>query len=332
MRAVLFWWLFSVMDRDWWVRFLSRFGTPFIVGKYNSSNQKDKNTLSAAFSAASQLLGLVISKDTEVEIKEISADKNGDAFLKMHDVANREMSKLILGQTMTSEAQHGGMGSNQAKVHNMVRGDIKQFDSTTLATTLENQLIKQYLAFNGLTGSVKIICGSAGPEEVTAAATVIKTAHDAGLQLTQAGIEQFSELSGLPFERAAVNLTPPAGLSAFRHALALEGLLGRKDLPLGLSSALSATTPRQTRQLPAYLPPDAVLDSIASSGAEGLAAAFTGLYAPVRRMILESESATDLEHRLRTFYADHSPAAAAELIEQALTAHAANGTLATRKP
>ena len=314
LRAVLFWWLFSVMDRDWWVRFLARFGTPFIVGKYNSANIKDKSTLVAAFSAASQLMGLVVSKDTEVEVQEVAANKSGEAFQAMHDIANREMSKLILGQTMTSDAQPAGIGGGaQAQVHNAVRGDIKQWDATVLAQTLENALLNQYLGINGLTGSVKIITGSAGPEEITAAAETIKTAHDAGLQLTDSGIEQFSEMAGMPFQRApiAAPAIPPQ---------ALRALFAGRPQPLSAGAA----------DLPGYLPTDAQLDAVATAGAEGLAAAFQGLYAPVRALILTSTSPLDLEHKLRHFYADHNPAAASELVADALTAYAANGALATR--
>jgi phage gp29-like protein len=333
LRAGLFWWLFSVMDRDWWVRFLARFGTPFIVGKYNSANPKDKSTLTRAFSAASQLLGLVISKDTEIEVTQAATKDTGEAFQKMHEIANRELSKLILGQTSTSEAQPSALGGSQAQVHNTVRGDIKQFDATTLAHTLENQLCKQYLAINGLTGSVKIITGSAGPEEIKAAANVVKTAADSGLQLTDAGIEQFSEVAGLPFQRAplptAASATP-SGLSADIWEVLRPNLLFRRGLredvastPRPLSAGASA--------LPAYLPTNAELDSIAQTGAEGLAAAFHGIFAPVRQLILSSQSAADLEARLRVWYADHNPSAAAELIESALTAYTANGAAAHRR-
>lgn len=311
LRACLFWWLFSVMDRDWWVRFLSRFGTPFIVGKYNTANPKDKSTLANAFAAASQLLGLVVSKETQVEIHDVSANTHGDAFEKMHAVANREMSKLILGQTMTSEAQAQGIGGSQAAVHNMVRGDIKQWDASMLAATLEAQLCTPYLRINGLTGSVKIVWGSAGAEEIKAASETVKSAHESGLELTDQGIEQFSELSGLPFRRAAAPVQPTP-----------RDPLAARPLPLSATAA---------RQLPDYLPSDDELDAIAANGAEGLAAAFTGLYAPIRRLILTSSSAADLEAKLQSFYADHNPASAAELIADALTAYAANGAAATRR-
>lgn len=311
LRACLFWWLFSVMDRDWWVRFLSRFGTPFIVGKYNTANPKDKATLANAFAAASQLLGLVVSKETQVEIHDVSANTHGDAFEKMHSVANRELSKLILGQTMTSEAQAQGIGGSQAMVHNMVRGDIKQYDAATLAATLEAQLCLPFLRINGLHGAVKIVWGTAGPEEIKAASDTLKSAHESGLELTDQGIEQFSELSGLPFRRVSAPALP-----------------NPRATPAGLPQALSATP---AIALPDYLPTDAELDAIATAGAEGLAAAFHGIYAPVRRLILTSQSPADLEQKLRQWYADHSPAAASDLIAEALSAYAANGAASVRR-
>ena len=54
MRAVLFWWLFAVMGRDWWARFLDRFGSPFLEGRYDSADDESRGLLEAAFSAASK--------------------------------------------------------------------------------------------------------------------------------------------------------------------------------------------------------------------------------------------------------------------------------------
>ena len=68
-------------------------------------------------------------------------------------------------------------------------------------------------------------------------------------------------------------------------------------------------------------------DRIAESAAADLARAFRGTYAPVRRLIALSRSAEELEASLRTFYDDHSEARIAPIIEDALTAYAANGTL-----
>jgi hypothetical protein len=320
MRACVFWWLFSVMDRDWWVRFLSRFGSPFMVGKYNPADKKGKNTLAAAFAGASQLLGLVISKETEVEIKEVSANAHGDAFEKMHEIANQELSKLILGQTMTSSASAQGIGGSQAVVHNQVRGDIRQWDTSKLNSTLEAQLVRQFLDHNGLTGSVKLISGASNPEEAKAAGEALKTATLAGLELTDAGIEQFSELNGLPFRRSALPQAPRAGLaglSQLHRPLFAEALAAR---------ALPALPPGMD------MPTDAELDAIALAGSAGLADAFTGLLAPLRRLILTSESPEALTASISEWYRDLSPGHVADLTEQALTAYLANGTATARRP
>lgn len=319
LRACLFWWLFSVMDRDWWMRFLERFGAPFIVGKYNSANPKDKGVLTRAFGAATQLFALVVSKETDVEVKDVATNSHGDAFEKMHMIANRELSKLILGQTMTSEAQAQGLGGSQAAVHNTVRGDIRQFDAATLAATLEGQLVRQFLDFNGLAGRVKIITGSASPEEIKSATESLIAGTKAGLELTDQGIDQFSALGGLPFRRAAAQ--QPASVPLAVAPRYLPGLF---------AEALSR---RQPLQLPPgfQMPTDAELDAIAASGAKSLGATMQALHAPLRRLILESPSPEALEASLRNWLPDLDTTTAEALITPILTAYLANGAGTARR-
>ena len=35
MRSIIFWWLLGHMGRDWWARYLDKYGSPFVVGKYD---------------------------------------------------------------------------------------------------------------------------------------------------------------------------------------------------------------------------------------------------------------------------------------------------------
>ncbi len=307
MRAALFWWLFAVQDRDWWVRFLDRFGAPFLVGKYNTADPRAKSLLTHAFSAATRLFGLVVSKETDIEVNAVATQSHGEAFEDFASFANRELSKLILGQTMTSEAQAQGIGGTQAAVHNMVRGDIRQFDASTLAQTVIDQIARQFLAINGLAGNVTITTGGASPEEIKAAGEMVSHAKAGGLRLTNEGITQFSKMAGLPFER-----DPSPGTAS----------------PWGFTRDPFAAAPRRLRDVtPAYLPSDEQLDGIAAAGAPGLAAAFRGSLAPVRRLIATSTSAEDLEAKLRAFYADYDAGRVAALVEEALTAYAANGAV-----
>jgi len=129
MRSIVFWWLLSVMDRDWWARALERFGSPFIVARYDQADDKTRSKLEIALSMATRLFGVVVSKETEIELKEAASSQSGDAFDKFHTVCQREKSKHILGQTLSSEAQGTGLGSGVAKGQSDVRNDIRQFDA-----------------------------------------------------------------------------------------------------------------------------------------------------------------------------------------------------------
>ncbi len=202
MRAALFWWLFATMDRDWWIRFLERFGAPFIVGKYDAADDGARALLRNAFSAASRLFGLVVSRDTDIEVQAVNGTQHGDAFEQFHDTAKRELSKLILGQTMTSEAQAQGIGGSQAQVHDGVRADIKKFDALALGETLRHQLFGQILELNGLAQAPapQITWGS-DPADAKSLAETIHTLHEAGLRPTAASLEDISLDLGFPIER-----------------------------------------------------------------------------------------------------------------------------------
>ena len=91
MRSILFWWLLGVMDRDWWSRFLDRYGSPFLVGKYEQTDDQSRTTLERAFSAAVKIGGLVVSKDTDVEIKQAASQSAGEAFEKFYTISRREI-------------------------------------------------------------------------------------------------------------------------------------------------------------------------------------------------------------------------------------------------
>ncbi len=104
IRSIIWWILLSIMDRTWWSRFLDRYGSPFLLGRVASGKDDDRYVLERAFSLAQKLGGLVVNEGTTVEIKE-TLRAEGRGFENFHNVCNREISKLILGQTLSSEAQ-----------------------------------------------------------------------------------------------------------------------------------------------------------------------------------------------------------------------------------
>ena len=200
-RSILFWTLFCNNDRSWWIRFLDRFGSPFIVGKYPASDTASKDLLVRAFSAATHLFGLAVSKQVDIDLKESTAG-NGDAFEKFFMVARREQSKLIIGQTLSAEAANPGLGDGGADLHSQVRDDIRQFDAVMLLETLTDQLVKQLLAINGLAGEPPVInWGSASTAQIRAKVGMLKDLYASGNELTDEGRKALSEEIGFPIQR-----------------------------------------------------------------------------------------------------------------------------------
>lgn len=315
LRAVLFWWLFATQDRDWWVRFLDRFGAPFLVAKYDPNDKKSKGTLTQAFSLASRLFGLVVSQDTQIEVKSVATTSHGEAFKVFQEFANAELSKLILGQTMTVTAQASGLGGGaQAEVQENARGDIEAWDLTILAATVNSQIIAPFCRLNGIKGRAVLQVAVDSAKDLEGKTKLLEVAAKAGLELTDEGIEILNKSGGLPFQRSAAPAVPGPPLS-----LAALSALAHTDNAVAILERLGQPT-------------NAQLDKIAENGAPRLAAAFQGRYAAVKDLIAASTSAEDLEHRLHVHFASLTPAKLQPILENALTAYAATGSATARNP
>lgn len=314
MRALLFWWLFATMDRDWWARFLERFGTPFMVGKYEQADDASRSILMNAFSSASRLFGLVISKETEVEVEQVSDTNTGEAFKVFHTYAQEQISKLIVGQTMSADSKSTPMGDGASGLHGEVRDDFRVWDNRVTGNTVRTQIFADFLVINGLPGRPpRIGWGGEEKEDATATATVVKTMKDAGLQLTEDAVATVSERLGMEFERAPAP-EPPA-------------IPGAGRLPVG-GKKPDATLSASHTHVHGEADP---LDSIARAGSADLARAFRATLAPVARIISESTSAAECEAKLAAFTASWRPGEAARLMEEGLVAFAANAVAGARQ-
>lgn len=135
---------YSVKD---WVAFAEVYGLPLRVGKYDSG-ETDANirTLMNALAGISSDAAAVIPKSMEIEF--IAGDKGGstDLFDKLCAYLDRQVSKAVIGQTATTDADTGGLGSG--KEHGDVRTDIRDADAKLLASTLKRDLIAPMVALN----------------------------------------------------------------------------------------------------------------------------------------------------------------------------------------
>lgn len=143
----LFYFMLKYYDITSWAAFVDRFGYPLRLGKYSpKATEDDINTLRRAVASIGSDFGAVIPESAILEIIESKTTQStSDTYEKLAQFVNKEISKLVLGQTMTSEE---GASYSQAQVHNEVRGDIAKSDIRQIMETLNSQLIVPYCKFN----------------------------------------------------------------------------------------------------------------------------------------------------------------------------------------
>jgi phage gp29-like protein len=150
LRAVGWMYLLKNFALKDWAAFNEVFGMPLRLGKYDpSSSQADREALVQAVRNLGSDAAGVISKATEVEFVEASSlGSKANPYQGMAEFCNREMSKAVLGQTLTSDTT-GTTGTRAAaQVHDQVRRDLVEADATALATTLREQLLRPLVGFN----------------------------------------------------------------------------------------------------------------------------------------------------------------------------------------
>ena len=151
LRVVGYMYLLKNYSLKDWAGFNEVFGMPLRLGKYDpASTPSDREALIQAVRNLGTDAAGIISKNTEIEFVEASNRMAGSAnpFKVLADFCNREMSKAILGQTLTSDTSGGTGTYAAAKVHAQVRSDLIEADAQALSQTIREQLLKPLVGFN----------------------------------------------------------------------------------------------------------------------------------------------------------------------------------------
>lgn len=127
-------------ERDWAI-FCATYGQPIRVGKYGpGASEADKNELFRAVANIAGDCAAIIPNSMQIEFVETHAGATSDGlYQKRADWYDQQMSKCVLGQTATTDALVGGLGS--AMEHRLVQEDIERSDAKQLAAILNRDLI-----------------------------------------------------------------------------------------------------------------------------------------------------------------------------------------------
>lgn len=187
---------FAIKD---WVTFLESFGHPLRIGKYGpNESEENKNILHRALLELGSDAAAAFPETMSIEFVDRKAGTApNDLWRSQAEYIDDQLSKAVLGQTNTTDAKSGGLGSGQAQVHDGVRGDIEDFDAMMLAGTLNRDLVVPMVMFNHGPRKAYPRLRIGRPDEIDVAVEISSAEKLAGMGVQIDG-EEMRERAGLP--------------------------------------------------------------------------------------------------------------------------------------
>ena len=141
-------WLFKAFAQRDWAIFTQTYGQPLRIGKFGSgASEKDQNTLYRAVADIGGDCAAIIPEDMMIEFVEAkNLGAGNDLYERRCDWLDKQISKAVLGQTSTTDAEVGGLGSG--KEHREVQKDIETADANQLSAILTQQIAVPFTKLN----------------------------------------------------------------------------------------------------------------------------------------------------------------------------------------
>lgn len=209
-RAVAWAWMFKAYTMRDWTIFTQTYGQPVRVGKWGTgASEDDKAKLFRAVANIAGDMAAIIPDTMQIEFIEAANVGAGSTLYK--DRANwldQQVSKAVLGQTATTDAVTGGLGSG--KEHRQVQEGIERADAKALSAILNRDLIGSWMALNSVPRAIwpRLKIGRPEKEDLAAFATAVTPFIDRGLPVSAATIR---EKFGLPEPAPEDLLLKPSG-------------------------------------------------------------------------------------------------------------------------
>jgi phage gp29-like protein len=291
-RAAAWYYLFKNLDIKGWAQFADRYGQPFRVGRYGAgATDADKKALLRAVRNIAQDAGAIIPQSMEIQFVEAATKGTTDLFEKFAEWIDRQISKLVLGQTGTTDVgQHVGT----AEAHEKVRGDIANFDARMLAATINRDLVRPLvdINFGQQQHYPRVSFDEPSSEDVSALVKNVDTLVRLGLRISE---QEMREHIGLREPQGDERiLTVGVGMRPVQpltDAQAADALLAGCPVHGGGQTIAAASV------VDPALQPDA-LDDLAALALSDWEPQADELIDPVRELVDDCESLEELLRRL----------------------------------
>ncbi len=285
-RSALWAWVFKSYALRDWAAFAELYGQPIRLGKYEAgATREDIAVLKRAVFELGSDAGAVIPAGMALEIVESgSKTASADLYQRLIEYLDRQVSKAVLGQTLTTD--QGSSGSlAQARVHDEVRADLMRADARALASTLSRDLIAPLIRLNmpdAPLPHLRLIVEK--PEDMAALADQLAKLVPLGMPIPQAWVREKwgipEAAPGEPVLGAAAPDVPAEGLpqAANRRMQSAHAADGAAEV---------SPVPAQTDRMEAEAAP-----------------AWAEIMDAIRRMVEEAQSLEQLRDALLAAYGD----------------------------
>jgi phage gp29-like protein len=201
--------MFKTFTLKDWQGFLEVYGQPLRLGKYlTGASAEDKEILLRAVTDIGIDAAAIVSADMDITFVETTTSAGGDAFRHNAEFWNNEISKLVLGQNLTTEVKGGSRAA--ATVHNDVRHDRTNADGMAGSETLIAGLVRPFVQFNwGPDAPIpEVEMRLPEEEQLQIRVGAIGDMVDRGLEVDQAEVRQILRLKS---PEAGASLMRPSG-------------------------------------------------------------------------------------------------------------------------
>lgn len=246
-HAYWYYW-FKKNDLKFWAIYNEKFGAPTAVATVALGTPEDERLrVLEVLRAIQSDTGAVVPESVRLSLLE-SSRAGGAVFRDLADFCNDEMSKIVLGATLTSgEGRRAGSLALGA-VHDSVRREYLEADARALAATLNTQLVALLTRYNSAEGRPpRIVFDTAPPADLVRQSEVDRALVNLGVPIP---IRYFHERYGRPVPRADEEVLRYDDSNLFGYHLRFGILtvnevrrrLGLPPVPWGEERANSNTT------------------------------------------------------------------------------------------
>lgn len=140
-------WMYKAFTQRDWAIFVQNYGMPIRIGRYHSAaTDAELDILWRAVSGIAGDCAAIVPENMRVEfIEQKNIADGSELYEKRADWMDRQVSKLVLGQTATTDAIAGGHAVG--KEHRLVQEDLERFDAGLVSTTVTRQIAAPMVAF-----------------------------------------------------------------------------------------------------------------------------------------------------------------------------------------